>query len=1159
MSSYDRFVWLMGGGAVDRAIATAEVEIVADTRRFVTDLRRKLRAAFASMGNQIGDQLVERIDRRISQRLNTVMRQAARTSGQEFTREFNQALTRSGLSESLREQLGGTRARRSAARAGDTVADAFGDNLTGTLDRLSEDALDALSFQAAVADAGRAGNDSAQAFADNFRSTIRSDAQRRIADELNQVMENIGNAPQIPAIFRRVGENAGRSFVVGADSQFDDLNQGILNALAGNNQIDSAAFFAGQRSGIQYSDGVFESLQDRLARQMREAVEDATATGIPPLFRRMGNVSGASFADGAAEEIDDSLTATLGRLFQRLGTRQARNSGRDAGTAFGRAFTNALRAVPSAFTNLLNTIIARPLGGLAGVFGEMSSELLSMAGQALAVVALLEALSGLLFALPAATGIAAGGIAALIVPLLGTKDAFSEAFGEAENFEEALLGLTEPARTVARELHAIAPALRDLRLPAQAAFFTEIEGAITEVANNLLGPLSDGLESAAGGFGRIVDQIGEFLAQAETAETISAIFRTLTGIFDALAESTEPFLEGTRILTDEFLPAIEDFEGPLSRIGEEFRDWAEAVTESGAAMEAFERGRDTLDKIFDIVQDISEIFDAMFDAAESVGVDALGSVRDAIADIREEFESIEGQETLGQVFDSLSRIAGVLSDVFGALFANLAELAPDIADLFEEIGPPITRLLDNLTNGIKTFLDEGGREFFVALAEGLADIDWNAIGERIGQLAKQLAPVARGIGIAINGVITFIDIVIEIVTFLNDLFAGTTVSDWTANIKGWFNDVLNQDEAKAWIAETDATIAEFFTETLPQIIQDGLADALEWLVQWWQDIREGWDDLWGGLGSSAEVGLQDVIDILGTQLAAALGVEDTFATDFELDWSSLWDGLVSKVGEALGGIGSSIASGLSNARDAVVNWASGVRADWTAFWVGLLTAAVAQLASIRNAVSSRLAEIRSTISGWISGIRSAWSTFWSGLSSTVQSGLSNVRTRVSNALTGVTDAFRTMYSSVRTVLNNLINFVSGIVSSIRNLVGRISGYVSSAISAAQGLSSIDLNPFANGGIVYGPTPALVGEAGPEVIIPLTRPQRAVDLVQQSGLLGLLAAQGIVPAIPGNAPASAGRPIEITVNSQNADPEQVARRAARLLRREMDGRGLERTP
>ena len=46
-------------------------------------------------------------------------------------------------------------------------------------------------------------------------------------------------------------------------------------------------------------------------------------------------------------------------------------------------------------------------------------------------------------------------------------------------------------------------------------------------------------------------------------------------------------------------------------------------------------------------------------------------------------------------------------------------------------------------------------------------------------------------------------------------------------------------------------------------------------------------------------------------------------------------------------------------------------------------------------------------------------------------------------------------------------------------------------------------PFAEGGIVYGPTNALIGEAGAEVVIPLTRPARARQLLEQSGLSGML--------------------------------------------------------
>lgn len=50
-------------------------------------------------------------------------------------------------------------------------------------------------------------------------------------------------------------------------------------------------------------------------------------------------------------------------------------------------------------------------------------------------------------------------------------------------------------------------------------------------------------------------------------------------------------------------------------------------------------------------------------------------------------------------------------------------------------------------------------------------------------------------------------------------------------------------------------------------------------------------------------------------------------------------------------------------------------------------------------------------------------------------------------------------------------------------------------------------PFAEGGIVYGPTQALIGEAGAEAVIPMTRPARAAEIMRQSGLDRMMSSSG----------------------------------------------------
>jgi phage-related minor tail protein len=88
------------------------------------------------------------------------------------------------------------------------------------------------------------------------------------------------------------------------------------------------------------------------------------------------------------------------------------------------------------------------------------------------------------------------------------------------------------------------------------------------------------------------------------------------------------------------------------------------------------------------------------------------------------------------------------------------------------------------------------------------------------------------------------------------------------------------------------------------------------------------------------------------------------------------------------------------------------------------------------------------------------------------------------------------------------NIVSGIKSIGRRISDTILDFLTPSPTQGTLLGAIgSIVGFANGGLITSPTLGLVGEAGPEAIIPLSRPRRAVELMAESGLLSLAQSAG----------------------------------------------------
>lgn len=129
----------------------------------------------------------------------------------------------------------------------------------------------------------------------------------------------------------------------------------------------------------------------------------------------------------------------------------------------------------------------------------------------------------------------------------------------------------------------------------------------------------------------------------------------------------------------------------------------------------------------------------------------------------------------------------------------------------------------------------------------------------------------------------------------------------------------------------------------------------------------------------------------------------------------------------------------------------------------------------------------------------------SGLINTVEAIIGAVRAVVnSDAVGNIKGAFERGFGAAKAAVDAVADAAGNVIA----VVGEASRAVDnlmSKIASIKGPSGVDLIKkipgLAHGGVVSSPTLAMVGEAGPEVVIPLSRPERARQLMAATGLGG----------------------------------------------------------
>lgn len=651
-------------------------------------------------------------------------------------------------------------------------------------------------------------------------------------------------------------------------------------------------------------------------------------------------------------------------------------------------------------------------------------------------------------------------------------------------------------------------------------------------AEEAFGLIQQGLRGGARDSDVIADALKEFsIEAAQAGDRVVEAFEAMELDADRL---TQMFAKGgpeARKALDEVFDALKKIEDPLERnqvavglFGTKAEDLAGAVGAldldtaakemdkfGGAAERAGNSLRDNLgNKLQTIAREVKQAFQGIFAGDFSQIADVGRAVQEALPDLKETGKHIaegieQGIREYGpKVFDAVFRLASELGervDIWGPLLLKIAAGAAALPAIAGAL------ILTGLAGGLKgigvkllPYLEEAWDAVVDFFTETIPA--WGSeLGGQIGDALSSAWETASG------AVSTGIDKVAEFFTSLPERISsgasslGSTISEGFSQAMEWGKQAVSdgidaiidffvQLPGRLWqgMQNLGVFLLDIFTSAIAYVII-GLLTAVAGIVFVFTELP---GRIWNALQSLGEFLLNAFITGWNT-LTSWLQTATTNVIDFFVQLPGrIYNGLLS-----LGAfLVNAFVTGFNAARSRITSWITETVAFFRAL-PGRIQSALATFGAflLRNIVAGFTAA-RSRISSWATQTIS----FFRQLPSRIFSALSSLGSRLSSAFSTAGSAAR---RAVSALINGIVTLFRELPRRIMGAIGNIGSQIMSKVKAGLPSSVRKYLPFADGGVVLSPTHALIGEAGPEVVIPLTRPQRARQLAEESGLLDIL--------------------------------------------------------
>lgn len=379
-------------------------------------------------------------------------------------------------------------------------------------------------------------------------------------------------------------------------------------------------------------------------------------------IQKMGNEALKSAAKIQALEL---ALKNLGGAGAGMGGR----GGKVPGGFFG-GIVNGGRKLRGFLMFMLIPVIGDAVGAIATLGGALGA-------MGAAAIGALGPLTGLAAIVPGALAAIVSGAGAAVVGLMGVKDAVSTLLdpdATVEELDAAMENLTKPGRRLARVLASMKKPAQDLQ--------REVQQALAPGLTNLAKTVRDAIpwfqelfDRSAGRVGLVARDFSSLLQQTRVQEQIAQIMLNNTDLISTFGRTGISLF---RALLNIMVAA-----GPLlQRLADDLADWSERladVTErNGPAMiEFFEK---TYDVTKDLIKFTADLSMALYNVFK-IGAELGGEMGDSFLDMTERFrdftESVEGQKSIKNWFDTMKPVIYEVGRLFADMGKGLGELSMD--------------------------------------------------------------------------------------------------------------------------------------------------------------------------------------------------------------------------------------------------------------------------------------------------------------------------------------------------------------------------------------------------------------------------------------------------------------------------------------------------